>query len=81
MDGDYVFLCGVMWCRYRQQDAGKELLRAAKSADPDLSALALAMLSRGCKSLQQSSSAGRRYNVTVASEETLAFPARFCEPV
>jgi len=44
MDGDYVFLCGVMWCRYGQEDAGRELLRAADSADPDLSALALAML-------------------------------------
>jgi hypothetical protein len=53
MDGDYVFLCGVMWCRYGQQDAGSELLRAGKSADPDLSALALAMLARGCVSLQE----------------------------
>ena len=44
MDGDYVFLCGVMWSRYGQEDAGRELLRAADSADPDLSALALAML-------------------------------------
>ena len=53
MDGDYVFLCGVMWCRYGHQDAGSELLRAAKSADPDLSALALAMLAKGCASLQE----------------------------
>lgn len=27
MDSDYVFLCGVMWCRFGQQEAGKELLR------------------------------------------------------
>jgi hypothetical protein len=53
MDSDYVFLCGVMWCRYGQQDAGSELLRAAKSGDPDLSALALAMLAKGCVSLQE----------------------------
>ena len=46
MDGDYVFLCGVMWCAYGLQDAASELLRAAKSADPDLSALALAMLAQ-----------------------------------
>ena len=46
MDGDYVFLCGVMWCAYGQQDAASELLRAAKSLDPDLSALALAMLAQ-----------------------------------
>lgn len=44
MNGDYVFLCGVMWCRFGQEDAGRELLRAAESVDPDLSALALAML-------------------------------------
>lgn len=53
MNSDYVFLCGVMWCKYGQQDAGSELLRAVKSADPDLSALALAMLAKGCSSLQQ----------------------------
>lgn len=46
MNGDYVFLCGVMWCAYGLQDAANELLRAAKSADPDLSALALAMLTQ-----------------------------------
>jgi len=46
MDGDYVFLCGVMWCAYGQQDAGSELLRAAESPDPDLSALAVAMLAQ-----------------------------------
>lgn len=46
MNGDYVFLGGVMWCAYGIQDAASELLRAAKSADPDLSALALAMLAQ-----------------------------------
>jgi hypothetical protein len=53
MNSDYVFLCGVMWCKYGQEDAGSELMRAVKSADPDLSALALAMLAKGCISLQQ----------------------------
>jgi hypothetical protein len=52
MDGDYVFLCGVMWCKYGQQDAGKELLRAATSPDVNLSTLALAMFASGRKSLQ-----------------------------
>lgn len=52
MDSNYVFLCGVMWCRFGQQEAGSELIRAVGSADPDLKALALAMLSTGCKSLQ-----------------------------
>ena len=43
MDSNYVFLCGVMWCKFAQKDARKELLRAADSGDPDMKALALAM--------------------------------------
>src|SRR2546421_11141167 len=39
MDVNYVFLCGVMWCRFGQQDAGKELLRATNSVDPDCGCL------------------------------------------
>jgi hypothetical protein len=58
MNSDYVFLCGVMWCRYGQRDAGDELLRASTSPDPDLRALALAMLARGRKSRQQRSKVG-----------------------
>jgi hypothetical protein len=49
MEGNYVFLCGVMWCRFGQQDAGKELLRAADSKDPDMKALAWAMFVRGLR--------------------------------
>ena len=41
------FLCGVMWCKFCQPDAGRELMRAAQGEDPDSSALALAMLGRG----------------------------------
>jgi hypothetical protein len=47
MDSDYMFLCGVMWCRFGQQEAGKELLRAATSMDSDMRALARAMLEQG----------------------------------
>jgi hypothetical protein len=52
MDSDYVFLCGVMWCRFGQQEAGKELLRAATSMDPDMRALARAMLAQGALRLK-----------------------------
>jgi hypothetical protein len=52
MDSDYVFLCGVMWCRFGQQDAGKELLTAAESMDPDISALAWEMLAKGMRRLR-----------------------------
>jgi hypothetical protein len=53
MDANYVFLCGVMWCRFGQQDAGKELLRAADSADRDLKALAWAMFAKGLRRLRE----------------------------
>ena len=46
MDSNYMFLCGVMWCQFGQQEAAKELLRAANSGNPDMSALAWAMLKR-----------------------------------
>lgn len=32
-NSDYVFLCGVMWCRFGPQDACEELIRAADSPD------------------------------------------------
>jgi hypothetical protein len=51
MNGNYTFLCGVMWCKFGQQEAGKELLRAAKSKDPDMSALAWAMFEKGARRL------------------------------
>ncbi len=51
MDSSYVFLCGVMWCRFGQQDAGKELLRAADSRDPDITAWA--MLAKGATRLRE----------------------------
>ena len=54
MDGNYVFLCGVMWCRFGQQDAGKELLRAADSGNPDIEALAWAMFAKGVRRLKES---------------------------
>ena len=53
MDSNYVFLCGVMWCRFGQEDAGKELLRAADSGDPDMGALAWAMLTKGARRLRE----------------------------
>jgi hypothetical protein len=53
MDSNYVFLCGVMWCRFGQKDAGQELLRAADSGDPDMSALAWAMFAKGVHRLRE----------------------------
>jgi hypothetical protein len=53
MNSDYVFLCGVMWCRYGQQEAGRELLRAVLSRDPDISTLAWAMFAKGKTALSR----------------------------
>ena len=52
MNSNYMFLCGVMWCKFGQQEAAKELSRAAKSGDPDMSALAWAMLAEGARRLR-----------------------------
>jgi hypothetical protein len=52
MDSDYVYLCGVMWCSFRQLEAGEELMRATHCDDPNLSARALAMLQEGFKPRQ-----------------------------
>ena len=48
-----MFLCGIMWCRFGQRDAGKELLRAADAADPDMKALAWAMFAEGVSRLKE----------------------------
>ena len=53
MDSNYVFLCGVMWCKFGQKDAGEELLRAADSGDPDMKALAWAMFAKGVRHLKE----------------------------
>jgi len=53
MDSNYVFLCGVMWCKFGEQDAGKELLRAAESGDRDVNALASAMFGKGLRRLRE----------------------------
>jgi hypothetical protein len=65
MDSNYVFLCGVMWCKFGQQEAGKELLRAAKSEDPDMSALAWAMLAKGERRLRDTERQARTSSRTI----------------
>jgi hypothetical protein len=42
-----------MWCRFGQPDAGRELLRAADSRNPDVKALAWAMLAEGVGRLKR----------------------------
>lgn len=56
MDSDYVFLCGIMWCNYGSQEAGRELLRATDSSDRNTKALAWAMLAKGMTQLRKRAS-------------------------
>jgi len=68
MGSDYMFLCGVMWCRFGQPEAGKELVRAATSMDPDMRALAWAMLVQGAlrlRDLERTALTGSRYECWV----------------
>lgn len=53
MTADYVFLCGVMWCNYGDVEAGRELLRITGAPDPDIRALAGAMLTKGIAELKK----------------------------
>jgi hypothetical protein len=51
MDRNYVFLCGVTWCKFGQEDAAKEIPRAPDSNDPDVNSLASAMFAKGVSRL------------------------------
>ena len=46
MDSTYVFLCGVAWCQFGEEAAGRELIRALASADNKTRVLARAMLGK-----------------------------------
>jgi prophage DNA circulation protein len=65
VNSDYMFLCGVMWCRFGQKEAGKELLRAATSMDPDMRALARAMLATGALRLRDLEGQAHRNTGTI----------------
>jgi len=53
MDANYVFMCGMIWSQFGEQDAGHELISALQSTDPAVRVLARTMLdqSRGSKEL------------------------------
>lgn len=69
MDSNYVFLCGVMWCRFGEQDAGKELLRAADTWDLDMKALAWAMFAKGLRRLRELEKPAQPFSRTILGEE------------
>ncbi len=72
MDSDYVFLCGVMWCRYGQQEAGKELLRATDSMDPDMRTLGLGDVGERCNALEGTGITGTNCSRTILGRRFVA---------
>jgi hypothetical protein len=69
MDADYVYLCGLMWCRFGQQEAGKELIRAADTKDPDMQALAWAMFAKGLRRLRDLEKPAQSFSGSLLGEE------------
>ena len=61
MDANYVFMCGMVWSQFGEQDAGHELITALQSPDPALRILARTMLerARGSKELLDQALADR----------------------
>lgn len=47
MDTNYLVLCGMVWTRFGQETAGRELIRALASSDEILRVLARTMLEQG----------------------------------
>jgi hypothetical protein len=69
MDADYVYLCGLMWCRFGQQEAGKELIRAADTEDPDMQALAWAKFAKGLRRLRDLEKPAQSFPGSLLGEE------------
>ena len=44
MYGDYLVLCGMVWGRFGEEDAGRELIRALHSSDEAVRVLARTLL-------------------------------------
>ena len=72
MDASYLVLCGVMWSQFGEQDAGRELIRALSSADPEVRILARAML--GQAGIRSKALIGE----ALAKQEMSPLQARLC---
>ncbi len=44
MNANYIFLCGMVWAHFGEEDAGLEVVRALNSPDQNMRVLARAML-------------------------------------
>ena len=53
MASNYVFLCGVMWCRFGQQDAGPRTTQICRLQRSRHEGLAWAMFAKGLRRLRE----------------------------
>jgi hypothetical protein len=69
MDASYIFLCGMVWSQFGEEDAGLELIRALASPEQELRVLARAMLDQagdGSKELMGRALAEQEMSLTQA---------------
>ena len=70
MDTNYLVLCGMVWARFGQESAGRELIRALSSSDDNIRVLARTMLEQadgGSKELIGQALAEDEISVSMAS--------------
>jgi hypothetical protein len=69
MDASYIFLCGMVWSQFGEEDAGLELIRALSSPEQEMRVLARAMLDQageGSKELMGQALAKQEMSLTQA---------------
>ncbi|MBZ5598004.1 MAG: hypothetical protein LAN83_06755 [Acidobacteriia bacterium] len=69
MDASYIFLCGMVWSQFGEEDAGLELIRALGSPEQEMRVLARAMLDQageGSKELMGQALAQQEISLTQA---------------
>jgi hypothetical protein len=69
MDASYIFLCGMVWSQFGEEDAGLELIRALRSPEQEMRVLARAMLDQagnGSKELMGRALAEQEMSLTQA---------------
>jgi hypothetical protein len=70
MYGNYLVLCGMVWSQFGAQEAGRELIRALASSDPDVRVLARTLLEQshgGSKELIGEALAEEEISASMAS--------------
>lgn len=73
MDILYLFVCGIRWAKYDDQEAGWELIQALSSPDADCRLVAEAMLARNGVRVEAKSNSlyARHRDVRVSNDAAL----------